>query len=593
MADDLKKRIVPRLYDDIDKSPSKKKVIKSPEQNDDTEKKRFKRIPPKQEDSEDEEIVKKDEDPFDKLVESPSYNIRKPINEKIEPNPKTGRNILDEPLFRDISDSIDDYNKELILSDNESQAQNIFARAGELFSDSYAKSSPDRGTMDLEFPLKPYEKLKDSDDNEDDLIREQIERVIQQNSSTDDDSSDTLLIKTPTTSYQAKKREDTKIVPIKLEEIVDNKPVDIPQIHIPEIKKDEPLNINVAAFTVIKQISPALQETDSTLLASICSQKVLIPSKLEDTKEVNVKTGTKIADSLLQKLKRVEIKPDESENAATSDMELEPELTAQEIKIETNLDNKYKAEQKSPLQETKKFEVKTKTEKYQPVTETRKRRKAISRQFILESDSDSSDSEQLVIARSDEDSQTRSLDPKVDAKESDSNLSRDIPTTDDSQPQQEERNFKFEEIKQEPMKNVVEDVKKEPESLKEEEPDSQLHSLLLCEETLPRSPAPVTETPVIVETKPPKAVLEMPFASAPGTSNSKSILLEHKNVIKVHPNVQQPIPPPPPPQPVPPAAAAAAMVLMANERPGNAAAVLDNTPPTTPESSISNLSPRG
>ncbi|KAJ8932989.1 hypothetical protein NQ314_014294 [Rhamnusium bicolor] len=57
----------------------------------------------------------------------------------------------------------------------------------------------------------------------------------------------------------------------------------------------------------------------------------------------------------------------------------------------------------------------------------------------------------------------------------------------------------------------------------------------------------------------------MPFASAPGTSNSKSMLhLEHK---KVHA----------PPLDIP----------VERENRADASTVLDNTPPTTPESTIS------
>lgn len=61
----------------------------------------------------------------------------------------------------------------------------------------------------------------------------------------------------------------------------------------------------------------------------------------------------------------------------------------------------------------------------------------------------------------------------------------------------------------------------------------------------------------------------MPFASAPGTSNSK-MLLEPKKFQ-------------PPPLVIPPE----------RESRSDAQTVIENTPPTTPESTISNLSPRG
>lgn len=64
----------------------------------------------------------------------------------------------------------------------------------------------------------------------------------------------------------------------------------------------------------------------------------------------------------------------------------------------------------------------------------------------------------------------------------------------------------------------------------------------------------------------------MPFASAPGTSNSSKILLE--------PVKKQPPPP-------------LLMHVVEKENRVDAQVVIENTPPTTPESTISNLSPRG
>lgn len=78
------------------------------------------------------------------------------------------------------------------------------------------------------------------------------------------------------------------------------------------------------------------------------------------------------------------------------------------------------------------------------LTELKKRKKVLSRAYIEDSETDSSDSEQLVIARSDDDSQTTSLDIKPDTKESDSsNIFNQLQTTDESQ-SQEELNFNFE-----------------------------------------------------------------------------------------------------------------------------------------------------
>lgn len=83
----------------------------------------------------------------------------------------------------------------------------------------------------------------------------------------------------------------------------------------------------------------------------------------------------------------------------------------------------------------------------------------------------------------------------------------------------------------------------------EEDRENNLRSLL-CEETIPGSPAPILESRELPEPK--LNLMDIPYASS-----------------------SQPAPPPPP----------------AAKRDGNdAAAVMDNTPPTTPESNLSSIS---
>lgn len=648
-----KKRLVPRIFDDLDKSP-KKKTIKSPQsklekqESPSPERKSFRKIPPRkpelQDVSDEEDTIvpiimthQKEEDPFDKLVESPSFNLIKTSDKSVDKS-KITKNVLDEPLslFRELPETVDDYSRDMELSDCESQTQ-IFTRSEELFSDTFSKSSPDRNTLDLEFSSSKMDecKLKDSDD--DDMIRAQIQRVIAQSSSTDDDSGDALLITPPTNSYQAKKRDidpgplasilgigtSTQIIEVpKVEEEVKEPPTSVPPTEVEEKQELAPPPVEKSVFSIVKQtISPALQETDSALLESIVSQPpVSLNVKLEETaKELsNVKTGTKIADSILQKFNSIKNKI-ESKSPPQ-------ETTSEADDISSNIKSEFKFElqkdePKSSISETVKpkipevkpkypdiktkimenpltpLDIKTKPEtskmditavvsltpKLDSVLDSKKRRKVVSRPYIEESDSDSSDSEQLIIARSDEDSQTNSMDTKLptEYKESDNSnpFTQMLTTTDDSQSQEEPRNFQFD-IKREktpeptlqicpPKEEEEPEIKsenaEESEAVKEEEPDSHLHSLLLCEEEIPRSPAPATEPATTAEVKPSKSVLEMPFASAPGTSNSKSMLhLEHK---KVHPlPLELPID---------------------RENRADASAVLDNTPPTTPESTIS------
>jgi len=177
----------------------------------------------------------------------------------------------------------------------------------------------------------------------------------------------------------------------------------------------------------------------------------------------------------------------------------------------------------------------------------------------------------------------------------------------------------------------------------EEEAESNLRSLL-CEETIPGSPAPASDSVQAIETCHEElednktAVLEMPFASAPGSnctsssSNGKpsatvpiftsppvmeppattapltvdlsaSIQIQAVTTAAI-PTISPPLPPPPQVQVQPPAVPVP--VSIAGPGPGSAlqgpgpgvskrnsneaAPVMDNTPPTTPDSSLSTIS---
>lgn len=159
-------------------------------------------------------------------------------------------------------------------------------------------------------------------------------------------------------------------------------------------------------------------------------------------------------------------------------------------------------------------------------------------------------------------------------------------------PSVEERNFKFDNKAE--SSNIGEfakevELKEEPEPPKDEEPDQNFHSLLLCEETIPRSPAPVPEPQAVDDVKPAKPVLEMPFASAPGTSNCKSV----SNMLLDQQQQQPKLVVSPKPQAAPVNIVVPVEREIVRENRGDASVVMDNTPPTTPESTISNLSPRG
>lgn len=523
-----KKRLVARLFEDLEKSP-KARIVKSPVKMEPKK--------PKSEDSEDEE--KKPKDAFDKLVESPSFQILKTSDNKQK---VTKALDLDEPLslFKEIDETIEDCDDQLDISDNEeSQGEPFFTHDEDIFSEStFAKVTSSESTTLPQECFKD-ERKKDSDDE--DTIRASIQRVIAQTNLSDEESSDDLLRASPITVKKEEKVETTENLTVST------------------------LNIEVKE-QVQKQISPALQETDSSLLESICAQPELISTKLEDTKEFNLKTGPKIADSILQKFNMIKNKTE------TSDKEVKMEETKKPEKPKLKLEPKAKAVPKTS-------EAKLKSPSPTKTEDGKKRhRKVLSREFV-DSDSDSSDSEQLIIDRSDEDSQTDLFAEKPDTKDTDSNLT--VLQPEESQSQEEKRNFKFD---SEPTTEV--EVKIESESSKEEERDSHLHSLLLCEETIPGSPSPLVETSsVVLESKPKKSVLEMPFASAPCSSNSKNISSVSSATVSLN-EVKEKRPPQQQQQ-------QQQFVVEGRDTLNEANTVLDNTPPTTPDSTISNLSPRG
>lgn len=209
------KKRLPRLFDEIEKSPKKKSPKMSPK-HDSPDRKSYRRTPIKRQDSSDEEETilpmspPNEQDPFDKLVESPSFNLVKTVDKNPVDEKKLEsvvRNISDDSLslFKELPETEDDCTKDMELSDCESQTQ-IFTRESELFSETFSsKPSPDHNTMDMEFSSGKTDegKMKDFDDED---LQEQIKRVIAQSSSTDDDSND-LLMTPPTTSYQSKKRD--------------------------------------------------------------------------------------------------------------------------------------------------------------------------------------------------------------------------------------------------------------------------------------------------------------------------------------------------------------------------------------------------
>lgn len=178
-----------------------------------------------------------------------------------------------------------------------------------------------------------------------------------------------------------------------------------------------------------KPIDPALQETDSSLLESIVSKPPLILNpKLDDTgKELTVKTGTRIADSILQKFNSIKNNIDLAKSTTSTVNKVEPVEVVNEpgpSKDVVVVKEDIKETTNQPEEEKPQTEI---VEEKSEIMEPRRRRRVVSKAIIEESDTDSSDSEHLVIGseEDEEDSRTNSSDnkPLIECKNTDSNLS--------------------------------------------------------------------------------------------------------------------------------------------------------------------------
>ncbi|GJQ66479.1 hypothetical protein Trydic_g4473 [Trypoxylus dichotomus] len=581
--DKNKKRFVPRILDNIDKSPKKKSPKSSvKKETKEEDKKKFKPLSAiKKEEEEDEKEIKVEEieDPFDKLVESPSFHIGKSTTEKSNDYKKVSKILnLGSPLvlFKELPLTMgDETDERLDLSDNEdSPNEPLFTHKEQLFTNtSFSKSSPtsniDSDCVGFTTPKSDDRKPTTSDDE--DLLESTMKNVL----SFDNDSNDALLINQP-----SPKQDDlSKTITLNRLESEDESKTSETYLESKDTQE------KIASLS--RQIAPVFQESDSTLLKDLYSPQ--FSTKIDTLKDINVKTGTKIADSILQKFnliknkeslspaKQEQVEKEEESTLLQDDMhteiktedEEEKEISdvlqkADETKVET-------LEQKLQSPSPKEIDVKLKSSEKIKDLDLKKRtsRKIVSKEFIEESDTDTSDSDERLIM--DEDSQTSmSLDMKPYNKESDSNAS--FIKQDQIDIEEPQRNFKFDSIPQNDDTTIKQEIKMDVESVKEEEPDS--HSLLWCEETIPGSPTPTASEH---EIKPKKNELEMPFASVPCSStNTKNLLNEIKTA-----NKERIIPPP------------IAINMESQENRDASSAVLDNTPPTTPESTLSNLSPRG
>ncbi|XP_052133476.1 AT-rich interactive domain-containing protein 4B isoform X3 [Frankliniella occidentalis] len=252
-----------------------------------------------------------------------------------------------------------------------------------------------------------------------------------------------------------------------------------------------------------------------------------------------------------------------------------------------------------------------------------KRKKAVSKEFVEDSDSDSSDEERrLVIDKSESsDSCNEAIETKPQPPVRENELKwpgvikvclpgeSNIEQQKTASPRKEDITVpkSKDQLSGNPSGDVTMDELSSVikiEETEELEVDNNLCSLL-CEETIPGSPAPPCEAPVDVHSEPNSSissdrplentkasckVLEMPFASVPGNTRSSG------PSTSTNPTTTQFTKPSVLGEKIEHPVADLGLPKAGPSAPANEAApVMDNTPPTTPDSSISTISnsPRG
>ncbi|XP_012254836.2 AT-rich interactive domain-containing protein 4B [Athalia rosae] len=640
-----KDKVKKRVFDEEPKSPKKKQKTLLPStkeikiEGDNDQKKRVRR--PFNKRADDTEVtpppgkVKSQsacEEAFDKLCESPSFSPLKPstVSEEVG---KVALDMLFSDLPGDEDGTADDPEDRLIISEtevSEAEQENLFTYQQEIFPSS---DIPD--TMEFS-----KEEVKA---NQQETVEEKPVPVSVQSSPIVQDAKQTTSKISTSTPVIA----DTKILDIKP---LESSPALSPALVTPApISTRLP-----ATSTIEEKLSAAALAFRNKFKDIRKEDQTGDEGTWKSTKESSKKsfsetsaTAKKTTDNEGEKKK-----PDDDEDEKKKEEERretmravikqkEEELQQLKMKKVTELKKAVEAkaaaavvEQKKIVQQEKEDEQKDRAEEEElsllrkdeerrereqterdkdkeKEKEKDKRKRIISQEFL--DSTDSSDSEQRLVIDNEEPPEEKYVSSNFDIK-----LRAELEKLQDIQ---ENRATTHPHPSPTPAEKstlaVVTPI------LKTEEEAENISSLL-CEEEIPGSPAPVVDNidqatvsttqllPSQVEAPGSSIVLlEMPFASAPtsgqssGASATSTISTVNVSVPKSSPDVSVPVSLPvqqasvlgprsqptlqavlPQPQPNLAAAPAAAQRRESNE----AAPVMDNTPPTTPDSTISNIS---
>ncbi|XP_031833633.1 AT-rich interaction domain hat-trick isoform X2 [Nomia melanderi] len=621
-----KDKVKKRVFEEEPKSPKKKqKIIVSPvikeikPEIDDSRKKPKKLFSKRIDDITENQSIHKPsqsvssstcEEVFDKLCESPSFNQVKAAPVMEETGKITnGIDLLFSDLPGDDDGAHDDSEDRLIISEaevSEAEQENLFSYQQEMFSTNEMTDS--------------LESTKEDTNSQVETAREELLPPV---------SSKSEVV--PVEQKQSIKmsplhRQSPELKPL------DTKLLDITPVSSPIVAVPAPISARLPATSTIEEkLSAAMAfrnkikeiKKDDDVPEVVWKPSKEIPKKVDTIviqKNKEEQNGPKIDienkkreeeeiavnnEEPCREIMRVVIKQKEEE---LQQLKLKKEVELKKF-VETKTEHK-KVQETSSEEEWKHIETEESKKaedgfKEQDFKEKEKeKRKKIVAQDIVDS-ADSSDSEQRLVIDNEE-PQDAKTPTNFDVK-----LRAELDRLQDTQERYSKLQVQksVQQLKHQQHECVTE-CKTESISVTKGDEEGEAISSLLCEEEIPGSPAPVSESieqinagpscsPPKVETTESSIVLmEMPFASAPTSGQSTTSSTVVTLSMALPKTLETSVPVSLPMQPNPTLGVRQQShhqhlpALMPGQRreSNEAAPVMDNTPPTTPDSSISNIS---
>lgn len=583
------------------------------------------------------------EDAFDKLCESPSFNQLKPaaiVEESPNKVASSGLNLLFSDLPADDEGTRDDSEDRLIISEtevSEAEQENVFAYQQEI------------QLHKAELPnAMESSKSEITNTTTTECAKEEIAITGTNNSSK------------PTNSLDQKQnvvKSSPAVVQSQLEmRILDTKLLDIAPVPPPIVTPPAPISarlpatstieekLSAAAMAIRNKVKESKKTSDEDLTSDVMTRKTFKESSkkldtmiLQRNKDDRGGSVAEVDDKKRENPEEITINEEEQrrEIMRLAIKQKEEELQQLKLKKEAELKKFVEAktvvaEHKTKLQEVRdeswknmeNEDSKRSEKEYKVIDQTEndriENRKKQVNQDIIDS-TDSSDSEQRLVIDNEEPQDVKiSTSSNFDVK-----LRAELDRLQDTQERyartQMPKSSQNVQHHQQQQQECTEFKTSDTGSVLKTDEEGETMNSLLCEEEIPGSPAPPSESidqvSINATCSPPKneviensiVLMEMPFASAPtsGQSTTSSSNTVATLSIALPKTIETSVPVSLPMQQnaslnarqqqqqhqqqyqhhVP-------QVLMPPQRRGSneAAPVMDNTPPTTPDSSISNIS---